>query len=100
MAGIIVSTWRCQFCHNTPSEPTRMIAGDSGFICEDCVKRCTQMLEAGASPKSSPAPTPYVFDKLDQHFSPASTRECIVTSRTYSIRQQVDLQKTLDELFG
>ena len=44
MTNFFVSEGRCQFCHNTAGNVEAMIAGDSGFICNQCVQACAALL--------------------------------------------------------
>jgi hypothetical protein len=96
-----VSEGRCQFCHQTAGNVDHMIAGDSGFICDKCAHECVALLQAGA-PEKAPEERPdhYVFQRLSRHFAPARPQEMLATSRTFALRQQADLQRALDHLFG
>jgi len=42
----------------------------------------------------------YLHQRLNRHFAPLRPQETISTSRTYPLRQQADLQRALDDLFG
>jgi hypothetical protein len=37
MSLITVSQGRCQFCHRTEEQVARIVAGDSGLICDQCI---------------------------------------------------------------
>ena len=72
MPTLFVSDGRCQFCHSTAADVAHLIAGDSGFICDACVKSCANLLapaEAAAQPK--PEPDRFIFQRLTRHFAPA-----------------------------
>jgi hypothetical protein len=80
-----------------------MIAGDSGVICNDCVEACAALLrpknqQEAEAPKERP--DRFVYQRLERHFAPLRPHEMLATSRTYPLRQQADLQKALDDLFG
>jgi hypothetical protein len=81
-----------------------MIAGDSGVICNDCVEACAKLLRSGQSGQQTEEPNErpdrYVHQRLERHFAPLRPHEMLATSRTYPLRQQADLQKALDDLFG
>jgi hypothetical protein len=78
-----------------------MIAGDSGFICSECVVACSALLQPTASkPPAEERPDRYAFQRLARHFAPLRPQELLATSRSYALRQQADLQAALDELFG
>lgn len=103
MANFFVSEGRCQFCHRTASDVDHLIAGDSGFICNRCVKACADLLRPGdgeAKSEQPDRPDQYVFQRLARHFAPMRPHEMLATSRTYPLRQQADLQQALDGLFG
>jgi hypothetical protein len=101
MNTLVMGSWRCQFCHNTANNVSRMIAGDSGFICDECVRRCAALLDRPADGSSTEAHSDrYLFQRLDRHFAPHRPQDLLTTSRTYPARQQADLQRALDVLFG
>jgi hypothetical protein len=101
MANLFVSNGRCQFCHGTAAEGEHMIAGDSGFICSSCVEACAALLQPAepSTPRHESADR-YVCQRLAKHFAPIRPHEMIATSRMFPVRQQADLQKALDVLFG
>lgn len=102
MTQFFVSQGRCQFCHSTAGDVEHLIAGDSGFICNACVDACSALLRPGevSSQQEEQRGERYVFQLLKRHFAPLKATEMLATSRTYPLRQQVDLQKALDDLFG
>ncbi len=101
MPLLTVSQGRCQFCHAQGGDSDRIIAGDSGFICEECVTRCVALLKPEAAPEQQPERADrYVFQRLTRHFAPLPLNEVQATSRNYPLRQQADLQLSLDQLFG
>ena len=101
MTLIMVSAGRCQFCHRTAEDVAHILAGDSGFICDECVRRCVGLLAPQASEAASAAPAArYTFQRLVRHFAPRQTNEVQTTSRTFPVRQQADLQRALDGLLG
>ena len=99
MSALIVAGLRCQFCHNTADDQRLMIAGDSGVICSHCVASSQKLLASGGEQPEAPT-TLYLFQLLDSHFAPEKPASLQVTSRTFQIRQQADLQLALNELFG
>ena len=101
MPNLFVSQGRCQFCHRTSGDVEQMIAGDSGFICNRCVEACATLLRpADHSESPEDRPDRYIFQRLAKHFAPLLPHGMLATSRTYPLRQQADLQKAVDELFG
>jgi AAA+ superfamily predicted ATPase len=102
MTNLQISEGRCQFCHRNGNDRLRLIAGDSAFICGECVQACVSLLEPvaqGAEQRAAP-PERYLYQRLARHFAPIRPQEMIATSRIYPLRQQADLQKALDDLFG
>ena len=79
----------------------QLIAGDSAFICDQCVQACTELLHTDGRPaQQEDAPEHYLYQRLIRHFAPARPQGMFATSRTYPLRQQADLQRALDDLFG
>src|ERR1700733_2919877 len=56
MTLITVSAGRCQFCHRTADDVAHILAGDSGFICDECVRTCAALLETQASVEAPSLP--------------------------------------------
>jgi hypothetical protein len=83
--NLFVSEGRCQFCHNTAGNVDAMIAGDSGFICNQCVQACAALLNPAAAPapdtSTAVAADRYVFQRLVRHFTPMRPHEMLATSR-------------------
>jgi hypothetical protein len=102
MTLIMVAAGRCQFCHRTAGDVAHVLAGDSSFICNECVQKCAAMLAPTVPPQSAATVpvTRYAFQRLVQHFAPRQAIEVQTTSRTFPIRQQADLQRALDALLG
>ena len=101
MPQLNLSTGRCQFCHAKANEADRIVAGDSSFICEECVAASAALLKTAAPDAGSVDRTErYVFHRLARHFGSILLNEVLATGRVYPQRQQADLQLALDELFG
>lgn len=101
MTRLMISQGRCQFCHRTAHDVDTLIGGDSAFICGDCVTACHALMKSGVNEAASePVPERRLFQRLAVHFAPQRTDALISTSRTYPLRQQADLQRALDHLFG
>jgi ATP-dependent protease Clp ATPase subunit len=39
-----VERLRCSFCNKAQSEVKKLIAGEAGFICNECVERCHKIV--------------------------------------------------------
>jgi len=102
MSLLLVAAGRCQFCHQTGEDVAQILAGDSGFICNECVEKCAALLAPRPKQESGVVvhATRYAFQRLVPHFAPRSVNEVQTTSRTFPIRQQADLQRALDALLG
>jgi hypothetical protein len=101
MTDLRISRGRCQFCHRTADEVESLVAGDSAFICNECIHACHAVLKAPAGVPVDPPPTERrLFQRLAGHFDPRRPNELVAASRTYPLRQQADLQMALDCLFG
>jgi hypothetical protein len=100
MTDLRITEGRCQFCHRAGSEVKQLIAGDSAFICSDCVQACVTALEPVTATKPEVPAERYIHQRLSRHFEPLSPQKLVTTSRTYPLRQQADLQRALDDLFG
>jgi hypothetical protein len=102
MTNLKISEGRCQFCHRNANDVQQLIAGDSAFICDECVQACVSLLKplAQASEQEPPPTERYLYQRLARHFAPLRPHEMFATSRVYPLRQQADLQRALDDLFG
>ena len=98
---IMLSAGRCQFCHSMADDVRQVVAGDSGFICEECVRACADLLTPKAAKSETVEyPERHTFQRLIRHFAPWKPNEMLVTSREFPTRQQADLQKALDAIVG
>jgi hypothetical protein len=101
MADLKISAGRCQFCHRTADEALQLVAGDSGFICSNCVQACAALLRPSVPGTYDDEPGERQLSlRLARHFAPLRPQELIVSSRTYPLRQQADLQMALNDLLG
>jgi hypothetical protein len=101
MTMLMVSAGRCQFCHRTDGDVARIFAGDSGYICEECVRTCAKLLTpSGDQTAADLEAERFAYQRLIRHFAPLRAHEVQATSRTFPNRQQADLQKALDVILG
>jgi hypothetical protein len=100
MSQLMITTGRCQFCHAKPADGEGVVAGDSAFICADCVARAVELISNSESGARQDRRDRYVSHRLAQHLAPLPPTEVLTTSRTFPQRQQADLQLALDDLFG
>lgn len=79
----------------------QLVAGDSAYICNYCIKACHALLQpVDGTPAAVEPIERHLFQRLARHFEPARPSDLISTSRTYPLRQQADLQMAIDDLFG
>ena len=79
----------------------QLVAGDSAYICNDCIEACHALLQlVDGAPAAVEPIERHLFQRLARHFEPARPSDLIATSRTYPLRQQADLQMAIDDLFG
>lgn len=78
----MVRLLRCSFCGRTEKQVPRLLAGAKAYICDDCVRSCTVILE-----KTPPAP-------LGEDALLASLAAC---DAAVDVARDV-LQKQVDEL--
>jgi hypothetical protein len=102
MSQLMLTPGRCQFCHRTNDQAGALVAGDSSFICADCIEAAASLVRPATSGTAQRETTQdrYLVERLTTHFAPERCGEMIVTARTYPLRQQADLQLALDALFG
>jgi hypothetical protein len=50
------SELRCSFCGGSAAEVARLVAGPSGYICDECIQKCVAVLEQHGGFPPSPSP--------------------------------------------
>jgi hypothetical protein len=50
--------FRCSFCGKAEAEVAKLIAGESGLICDECVRVCVGILAGPGQPAKPPEPAP------------------------------------------
>jgi len=102
MTNLRISEGRCQFCHRTADNVQQMVAGDSAFICDECIQASLSLLKPQIQPTEPEAPSTerFLYQRLIRHFAPLRPQEMCATARLYPLRQQADLQLALDDIFG
>lgn len=50
-----VMTTRCSFCQKLAPEVDKLIAGPGIYICDQCVRRCLEILQPGSPPPDEEA---------------------------------------------
>src|SRR5579863_10490836 len=71
MTMLMVSAGRCQFCHRTDGDVARIFAGDSGYICDECVKSCAKLLTSTTDQSTADHDADrFAYQRLIRHFAP------------------------------
>lgn len=61
---------RCSFCEKSQNEVKKLVAGNSGYICDECIILCNEVIkdEQVSSKSSDKLPSPReIFNHLDQY---------------------------------
>ena len=61
---------RCSFCEKNQNEVKKLVAGSSGYICDECIVLCNEVIKDEHAPakESDKLPTPReIFSHLDQY---------------------------------
>jgi len=74
MTMLMVSAGRCQFCHRTDGDVARIFAGDSGYICSECVRTCATLLSQTAEQSAVDYDAErFAYQRLIRHFAPPAS---------------------------
>lgn len=60
----------CSFCEKTQNEVKKLVAGSKGYICDECIKLCNEVIKDDASSnfQNEKLPTPReIYEHLDQY---------------------------------
>ena len=51
---------RCSFCEKSQSEVRKLVAGNNGYICDECITLCNEVIKDDVAPatSSNKLPTP------------------------------------------
>jgi ATP-dependent Clp protease ATP-binding subunit ClpX len=62
---------KCSFCEKSQNEVKKLVAGNSGYICDECIVLCNEVIKDDkqqSSFKDNKLPTPReIFQHLDQY---------------------------------
>jgi ATP-dependent Clp protease ATP-binding subunit ClpX len=62
---------KCSFCEKSQNEVKKLVAGATGYICDECIVLCNEVIKDDlikSSSKDNKLPTPReIFDHLDQY---------------------------------
>jgi len=60
----------CSFCEKTQNEVKKLVAGSKGYICDECIKLCNEVIKEDAATnfQNEKLPTPKeIYEHLDQY---------------------------------
>lgn len=63
-------TMKCSFCEKTQNEVRKLVAGSTGYICDECIILCNSVIkdDVTQSKSSNKLPTPReIYEHLDQY---------------------------------
>ena len=62
---------QCSFCEKSQNEVKKLVAGATGYICDECIVLCNEVIKddlTKSTNKDSKLPTPReIFEHLDQY---------------------------------
>jgi ATP-dependent Clp protease ATP-binding subunit ClpX len=62
---------KCSFCEKSQNEVKKLVAGSTGYICDECIVLCNEVIKddlVKSSSKDNKLPTPReIFEHLDQY---------------------------------
>lgn len=62
---------KCSFCEKSQNEVKKLVAGSTGYICDECIVLCNEVIKddlTKSSAKDNKLPTPReIFEHLDQY---------------------------------
>lgn len=60
----------CSFCEKTQNEVKKLVAGSKGYICDECIRLCNEVIkdDAASTFQNEKLPTPKeIYEHLDQY---------------------------------
>ena len=88
---------RCSFCGRPQSQVGRLITGpDDVNICDECIERCSQLLEKDASPNENVTklPTPReMLQKLDEYIIGQEEAKRVLCVAVYNHYKRIEYNK-------
>lgn len=88
---------RCSFCGRPQSQVGRLITGpDDVNICDECIERCSQLLEKDASPSENVTklPTPReMLQKLDEYIIGQEEAKRVLCVAVYNHYKRIEYNK-------
>ena len=100
---------RCGFCGQYECHVQSLIAGPSGYICDACVGKATELLAERPGGNGTPAGEmlslgvkrdEFAYSVIREHFHPVKMTDIVTASRVFPARMRADLQKALDARLG
>ena len=95
--------YKCSFCGKSNRQVNRLIAGQSGYICDDCVKICVEMLdteikdEAAAINDELPKPKK-IYSILDQYVIGQNEAKKTLSVAVYNHYKRIGQKKRKEDV--
>ncbi|PPC90326.1 MAG: cell division protein FtsH [Methylobacter sp.] len=86
----------CSFCGKPSTAVDRLLAGQNGSICDECITSSAAVLQN----LLSTARVSYTYQLLDWHFGKVSPETFVKTNHVYPGRVRADLQIAINEIFN
>jgi len=78
---------RCSFCEKSQSEVRKLVAGNNGYICDECITLCNEVIKDDVVPatSSNKLPTPReIFHHLDAYVIGQETAKITLSVAVYN----------------
>lgn len=94
---------RCSFCEKSQNEVKKLVAGNSGYICDECIVLCNEVIkdDTATTSTSDKLPTPReIFNHLDQYVIGQEMAKITLSVAVYNHykrtmnKSEVDIEKS------
>jgi ATP-dependent Clp protease ATP-binding subunit ClpX len=94
---------RCSFCEKSQNEVKKLVAGSSGYICDECIVLCNEVIKDEQAParEADKLPTPReIFNHLDQYVIGQEMAKITLSVAVYNHykrltnKSEVDIEKS------
>ncbi len=99
--------YRCSFCGKSQEQVRKLIAGQSVYICDECITLCQEIIEeemldtpkAVNKPKAAKLPSPReIKDALDAYVISQERAKRVISVAVYNHYKRVDAGNVIDEV--
>lgn len=76
---------KCSFCEKTQNEVKKLVAGNNGFICDECILLCNEVIKDEVQPTTEKLPTPKeIFHHLENYVIGQEIPKIILSVAVYN----------------